>query len=53
MELGDHSGVALGALAACGWDGEGGEAEFAGGGEAGAASMLERTMAMKGRGGLR
>ena len=35
MELGDHFGVVIGALAACGGDGEGGEAEVAGGGEAG------------------
>ena len=35
VELGDHLGVVIGALAASGWDGESGQAEVAGGGEAG------------------
>ena len=35
MELGDHLGVVVGALAASGGDGQGGETEVSGGGEAG------------------
>ena len=35
VELGDHLGVVIGALAASGWDGESGQAEVAGGVEAG------------------
>ena len=35
VELGDHLGVVVGAFAACGGDGHGGEAEVASGGQAG------------------
>ena len=35
VELGDHLGVVIGALAASGWDGQSGQAEVAGGVEAG------------------